>query len=182
MPATFSPAPAIARLGEVMQLAFVPADFDAALAHWTGTIGAGPFFLLENMALPNARYLGAPTGIVFTLALGYWGDMQIELIRTENAEPSHYRGQYGTGEGLHHVCILVDSIAEARAACTAAGATVVFEADVGDNGGVIYADPGRGAGSLIEILQPAPGTQDLFAMMRETHRTWDGSDPVRHLG
>ena len=70
-------APAIARLGDVMQLAFVPDDFDAALAHWTGTIGAGPFFLLNNVSLADARYLGAPTGIVFTMALGYWGDMQM---------------------------------------------------------------------------------------------------------
>jgi catechol 2,3-dioxygenase-like lactoylglutathione lyase family enzyme len=175
-------APAIAKLGEVMQLAFVPDDFDAALAHWTKTIGAGPFFLLENVSLPNARYLGAPTGIVFTMALGYWGDMQIELIRPENGEPSHYRDLYGTGNGLHHVCILVDSIVEARAACTAANATVVFEADVGEAGGVIYADAGQGAGSLIELLQPQDGTRELFAMMRETHRTWDGQDAVRVLG
>ena len=175
-------APAIARLGNVMQLAFVPDDFDAALAHWTGTIGAGPYFLLNNVSLANARYLGAPTGIVFTMALGYWGDMQIELIRPENGDPSHYRGHYATGQGLHHVCILVDSIVEARAACAKAGATVVFEADVGEAGGVIYADPGYGAGSLIELLQPQAGTRELFAMMRDAHRAWDGSDPVRALG
>jgi catechol 2,3-dioxygenase-like lactoylglutathione lyase family enzyme len=177
-----SAARPIARLGEIMQLAFVPDDFDAAIAHWTGTIGAGPFFLLENMALANARYCGASTGIVFTMALGYWGDMQIELIRPENDEPSHYRGQYGTGNALHHVCILVDSIEETRAACAAAGITEVFAGDVGEAGGVIYADPGQGAGSLIELLEPQPGTRELFAMMREAHRTWDGTDPVRRLG
>ena len=180
-PAIARPGP-IAQLGNVMQLAFVPDDFDAALAHWTGTIGAGPFFLLEQVSLANARYLGTPTGIVFTMALGYWGDMQIELIRPENAEPSHYRGRYATGQGLHHVCILVDSIGEARAACAAAGAAMVFEADVGEAGGVIYVDPGHGAGSLIELLQPQGGTRELFAMMRDAHRAWDGSDPVRRLG
>ena len=31
-------------LGEVMQLAYVPADFDGALKFWIETMGAGPFF------------------------------------------------------------------------------------------------------------------------------------------
>jgi catechol 2,3-dioxygenase-like lactoylglutathione lyase family enzyme len=174
--------PSIAGLGEIMQLAFVPDDFDAALAHWTGTIGAGPFFLLEYIALANARYLGEPTAARFTLALGYWGGMQIELIRPDNDQPSHYRGRYAPGPGLHHVCILVDSIADARAACARAGAVTVFEGDVGDTGAVIYADPGRGAGSLIELLQPRDGTREQFAIMQQAHRTWDGTDPVRRLG
>lgn len=173
---------ALASLGDVMQLAFVPADFDAAVKHWTEVIGAGPFFLLPNMSLPGGRYRGAASDPIFTMALGYWGDMQIELIRPENDAASIYRGEYAVGEGLHHVCILVDSIAEARARCEAVGAEIIFEAPVGDTGGVIYADPGTGPGNLIELLEPQPGTRELFAMMRDAARRWDGSEPLRSLG
>ncbi|MDR6833427.1 MULTISPECIES: VOC family protein [unclassified Sphingopyxis] len=173
---------ALASLGDVMQLAFVPADFDAAVKHWTEVIGAGPFFLLPNMSLPGGRYRGAASDPIFTMALGYWGDMQIELIRPENDAASIYRGEYAVGEGLHHVCILVDSIAEARARCEAVGAEIIFEAPVGDTGGVIYADPGTGPGNLIELLEPQPGTRELFAMMRDASRRWDGSEPLRSLG
>ena len=42
--------------------------------------------------------------------------------------------------------------------------------------------PQKCAGSLIELLQPQAGTRELFAMMRDAHRAWDGSDPVRALG
>lgn len=173
---------AIAGLGEIMQLAFVPSDFDAALAHWTGVMGAGPFFLLENIALADMRYLGEPSDAVFTLALGYWGGMQIELIQPENDAPSVYRGEYGVRDRLHHVCILVDDIAEARRACGDVRAKIVVEARVGEQGGVLYVDPGGGPGNLVELLQPEPGTAELFTTMREAARGWDGSEPVRRLG
>jgi methylmalonyl-CoA/ethylmalonyl-CoA epimerase len=172
----------LASLGDVMQLAFVPADFDAAVKHWTEVIGAGPFFLLPNMSLPGGRYRGVASDPVFTMALGYWGEMQIELIRPENDAASIYRGDYAVGEGLHHVCVLVDSIAEARARCEAVGAEIIFEAPVGDSGGVIYADPGTGPGNLVELLEPQAGTRELFAMMRDAARGWDGSEPLRSLG
>ena len=33
--------PTITSLGEIMQLAYVPADFDATLKFWIETVGAG---------------------------------------------------------------------------------------------------------------------------------------------
>ena len=172
----------LAALGEVMQLAYVPSDFDAAIRHWTKVMGAGPFFLLPDVSLPGGTYLGEPSDPVFTMALGYWGDLQIELIRPENDATSLYRGDYAVGEGLHHVCILVDSIAQARERCDEVGAKIIFEAPVGEAGGVIYADPGTGPGTLVELLQPQAGTRELFAMMRDAAKGWDGSEPLRALG
>lgn len=172
----------LASLGDVIQLAFVPSDFDMAVKHWTEVIGAGPFFLLPNVALPGGRYRGEASDPVFTMALGYWGDMQIELIRPENDAASIYRGDYGVRDRLHHVCVLVDSIDEARARCGEVGAEITFEAPVGDSGGVIYADPGGGPGNLVELLEPQAGTRELFAMMRDAAKGWDGSEPLRSLG
>ncbi|HWA63319.1 MAG TPA: VOC family protein [Caulobacteraceae bacterium] len=173
----------IAGLGEVMQLAFVPADFDAALDHWTRVMGAGPFFALDHVQLEAVKYRGAPAQIDFSMALGYWGDIQIELIRQHNDAPSIYKTWRDEGrEGLHHVCILVDDMAHARSVCAAAGAEVLQEGLVPGGGEVIYADPGGGPGSLVEILKPAPGGLGFFAMMREAARGWDGADPLRRLG
>jgi len=173
---------AIAQLGEVMQLAFVPADFDAALEHWL-RVGAGPFFALDHVRLDDVRYRGQPADIDFSMMIGYWGDLQVELIRQHNATPSIYKAWLDQGrEGLHHVCILVDDMAAARSACAAAGATVEQEGRVPGGGEVIYVDTGGGPGTMVEILKPSPGSREFFAMMREAHRGWDGADPVRRLG
>ena len=172
----------LATLGPVMQLAWLPQDFDAAVRHWTQTMGVGPFFIMENIKLEDLRYLGEPTDAVFSLALAYWGDIQIELIRPENDAPSIYNGPYAVRDRLHHVCLLVDDIADAYAACAEHNAKILVEGKVGESGRVIYADPGGGPGSVIEILQTQPGTAELFGMIRQAGIGWDGSDPVRKLG
>ena len=172
----------LAKLGPVMQLAWLPSDFDAALRHWTQTMGVGPFFFLENIKLEDMRYLGEPTDAVFSLALAYWGDVQIELIRPENDAPSIYNGEYAVRDRLHHVCLLVDDIADAYAACAEHGAKILVEGKVGESGRVIYADPGGGPGSVIEMLQSQPGTAELFGMIKQAGIDWDGSDPLRKLG
>ena len=171
----------IADIGPVMQIAFVPEDFDAALDHWTKIMGVGPFFVMEKLALENMRYRGVPSDCVFTLALAYWGDLQIELIQQNNDAPSIYRDMPNRG-AMHHVCILTGDIVRAKALALAAGAELLVEAKVGADGSVIYVDSGGYPGGLVEILQPATGSSALFAMIRDAARNWDGSDPVRRLG
>ncbi|WP_298470533.1 VOC family protein [uncultured Erythrobacter sp.] len=172
----------IAGLGEVMQLAFVPKDFDAAVKHWTEVMGVGPFFLMEGIHLEGMKYRGAPTDAVFDLALAYWGDLQIELIRPRDTHPSIYSGEYADlNDGLHHVCILVDNIEEAYRVCGEQGAEVVIEGALGDSK-VIYVDPGSGPGGLVEILQQGEGGPGLFAMIKQAGEGWDGSEPLRSLG
>jgi len=78
--------------------------------------------------------------------------------------------------------VLVDDMNAARSVCATVGGTVLQEALVPGGGEVIYVDTGGAPGSLIEVLKPAPGTREFFKMMREAHRSWDGSDAVRSLG
>lgn len=175
-------ASGLAGLGAIMQMAYVPDDFDAAVDHWTKRMGVGPFFLLEDIHLDGMTYKGAPTEARFDLALAYWGDIQIELIRPRDDHPSIYTGEYAdVGGGLHHVCILVDDIADAYAACERHGAEIVIEGNFGASK-VIYADPGMGPGSLIEVLQQDPDGPDLFGMIKAAGDGWDGTEPLRSLG
>jgi hypothetical protein len=172
----------IKALGKIIQLAYLPADFDAALTYWTQTVGVGPFFLLENIQLGEMKYRGQPSAAVFSIAIGYWGDIQIELCRAENDAPSIYTGEYAVTDRLHHICIFVESIAEARRACAEVGAEIIVEGKVGDTGEVIYVDAGGGPGHLIELLQPMAGSEGLFDMMRLAAQDWDGSEPLRRIG
>ena len=168
--------------GPIMQLAFLPEDFDAALRYWTETMGVGPFTLLDGIELGDMRCMGEPSHARFGVAIAYWNDMQIELIRPENDAPAHYTGGYKVHDRVHHVCVVVDDMDAVRAALDAAGATIVVEGKVGDDGYVIYADPGTGPGGLIEYVKLGAGGAELFAMIRESAKGWDGSEPLRRLG
>ena len=174
----------IAALGQVMQMAFVPADFDAALRFWTETIGAGPFFVMEHIKAENCKYLGQAADIDFTAAVGYWGDLQIELIKQHNSAPSIYSTWREQGrEGLHHVCIAVDDMDHARAVCAAAGATVLQEAQFrGGSAEVLYVDTHGGPGTMVELWKGDDAGRAFFASVRDASRNWDGSNPVRRRG
>ncbi|WP_353204730.1 VOC family protein [Sphingomonas sp.] len=168
-------------LGDVIQFAYFPTDFDATMRYWIETIGVGPFFVLNDVRLDDMKYKGQPTDAVFTMALGYWGDIQIELIKTDSDAPSLYAGDYAVRDRLHHICIFVEDMKATRTACAQAGAEVIVEGKVGADGEVIYVDPGQGPGHIIEFLQPVSGSQALFQMMKEAARNWDGTDPIRVL-
>ena len=175
-------ADTIAGLAPIMQLAFVPRDIDAALRHWTKVIGVGPFFHFPHIGYTSASYRGAPSHIDFSLYIGYWGDLQIELIQQHCDSPSIYTSWLRDGrEGLHHVCIVVDDAAHAREVCATAGATVEQELFL-EGMEAFYVDTGGGPGTMVEILRPSPDFLGLCDMMRDAARDWDGSDPIRPLG
>lgn len=171
----------IAHFGPIEQLAFVPSDFDAAIEYWTQTMGIGPFFLFEGLKLDDMRYRGKSTDAAFTVAIAYWGDVQIELVRGDNEAPAHYNGEYGVKDRLHHVLQIVDDFDAAMAAFAAVGGEVIVSGGFG-GGKVAYIDPGAGPGGLVEILEPGEGAAELFAMIKRASVDWDGSEPIRRLG
>jgi len=171
----------ISGFGQIAQMAFVPSDFDAAIAYWTKIMGVGPFYLFEDIALEDMRYRGQPTDARFTVAIAYWGDIQIELVKAENDAPAHYNGDYGVRDRLHHVLQFVDDFDAAMRAVAAAGGEIIVSGSFG-GGQVAYVDPGAGPGGLVEIFQPGEGAGALFDMIKQAGVDWDGSDPIRRLG
>lgn len=170
----------IAALGPIVQMAYVPTDFDAAIDYWTETMGVGPFFMFENISLDEMKYRGEPTEAKFTVGIAYWGDIQIELVRGENDAPGHYNGEYGVKDQLHHVLLMVDDFAKAERVVAQAGAEIIVSGGFG-GGKVMYVDPGSGPGGMVEILQPGEGVEDMFAMMKNAAKSWDGVEKICSL-
>jgi methylmalonyl-CoA/ethylmalonyl-CoA epimerase len=171
----------LTQLGPVMQIAYVPADFDAALRFWTETMGVGPFFVREHVKLEKVLYRGAETDPDFDMALAYWGDVQVELIRQHNDAPSIYADWRTAGlQGVQHMCVTVEDMAATRALVVERGGTIVQEVFMpGGVGEAIYADMGGGPGTMIEYIWLDPARLAGFAAMRQAARDWDGRDPVR---
>lgn len=164
--------------GEAFQIAFLPKDFDAALERWL-TLGAGPFFKMENRRFPHSTFRGRPVGTTIDVALGYWGDVQIEMIRQLDSEPSVYSEWMEAGrEGVHHLGVVVPDLGAARARCESVGYEVLQEIQ-GDGMEIFYAAAGVADLPMIECMTPPPATLQMFEVMKAAHRGWDGSDPVR---
>jgi hypothetical protein len=167
------------QFGDVLQLGYVPTDFRQSLHYWSHNVGAGPFFVRENLLLKGWRYLGQAVDINITVAIGYWGELQIELIQQNCDTQSVYKAFRENGrEGLHHIGIDCTDAAAARSQLAEARMAIIQEVD-GPTGGMFYAAIPDCAETMLEFLCLTAAQRQYFSTLRDAHRTWDGSNPVR---
>lgn len=167
-------------LGEIMQIAFVPQDFDAALQHWLN-MGAGPFFVFKDKEPDWTHAFGREIPFRMDVALGNWGELQIELIRQKCAGRTIYSDWYDAKkEGVHHTCIRVADMAAGKKLCLSNGFRLVHEGGYGRTEWA-YFDTHGGDGTLLEIVCTADGGPGFYAVTRDAARNWDGRDPIRFL-
>ena len=163
----------------VRQIAYVVRDMERALDYWTKYLNAGPFFLLEHAPLEDQRYRGAASNADVSLALGNSGSVQIELIYCENDAPSVYREFLDAGKsGVHHLGLMPENFTETCEYFASRGHEKAFECTVG-GAPLAYFDTVDSLGHFIELWDNNPAYLDLFRLIEDAAKGWDGSDPVR---
>jgi len=168
----------IASLGPIAQICWITDDLHKTLDFWTGTLGVGPFFVLEHQRPTNVKAWGKPVEIDYSAALGYWGDMSIEFIQQHSKTKTFFSDWLARGQtGPHHVLINVPDMAEAEETMRSKGGTLVYEKS-SETSTVKYFDMGED-GPYIEIGWAPPGTGSKLEQLRAAARNWDGRDPIR---
>jgi len=163
----------------VRQLAYVVRDLESALKYWTEVLKVGPFFKFEHCPLSNQRYRGSPADVDVTLALGNSGALQIELIYQHNNAPSVYKEFLDAGrEGVHHFGMMPVDYASACAQYKALGHEAAFVCDIG-GAELTYFDTVDTVGHFIELWEHNVIFTDLFDMVENAAKDWDGKDPIR---
>src|SRR5690606_1258129 len=95
--------------GSILELCQVTDDMDAAIAHWTGLFGAGPFYVFDVPAMPGQTHRGQPSSIDLRIAFGFSGGLLIELLQQTNDAPSVFREMIESkGPGFHHLMPRMD--------------------------------------------------------------------------
>lgn len=170
--------------GPIAQLGLVVRDFDAAIVHWTNVQGVGPFFHFREVTVEDYRYRGRPgPAPVVSIAFGYSGDLQVEIIHQHNAVPSCYTDFLASGrEGVHHVSSFLDrqGFEQAHARMRKAGSP---ELHAGSIGGIRFAyfDTDVAVGVCVcEISESGePAVRAVFDQFRLASQDWQGSKPLR---
>ncbi len=142
------------------RIAYVVANLDEALDHWTRVMKAGPFYRLDHAPLANKRYRGQDSDVDISLAIGYSGDLQIELIQQNNEAPSVYKEFLDAGRtGIHHIGIMPEDYQAALAPYGGLGHGPAFEADFG----------GAKLTDIDTVVRTSNPIESTFATVR--HRT-----------
>jgi hypothetical protein len=174
--------------GEMRQIAFVVRDLESALRYWTETLGVGPFFMLRDLVPDKWLYRGtsAPAPKI-TIALGYSGEFQVELIRQHDDNPSAYRDFLAAGrEGFHHVSSWMTRAEydRERERIRSTGVVAAHEGSIpGNNVRFAYfatdAAPGGFFYEIAEVKEPP--VYEMMMMIRDAARSWDGKQAIREL-
>lgn len=157
----------------IRQIGYVVPDLEAALEHWLGKTGAGPFVLMPDQRFEGWSYRGQPQDLVLDIAFGQAGGMMLELIQPRGPWPNVY------GEGppqhapfIHHFGFLVDDLERASAELDA---PLVTAARIDDGAELRYFDCRDRFGVHFELITNTPSVRAFFELSEGLAREWDGS-------
>lgn len=164
------------QLGPVRQLGYVVDDIERTLNGYR-KLGVGGWTVMKNVTL-NGIFHGQPSNPVIHVALGYCGDMQIELIQQVDNAPSPYRGFIERGHfGLHHTAFLVNDIEREAAQLVQDGFELIFDIQMPKGmGRYKYLQSAElGPHHFIELLENTTMMQQMFAAGSAAAQTWPQS-------
>jgi hypothetical protein len=172
------------QLGEPHHCAYVVDDIEATVRRLVDQLGAGPFFLIENVPLETVLSRGEPAEFVHNSAFGYCGGGAIELMQVLSLAPERVqKGFSGPRPRIHHVAYVVPptEVADLRSSLDDRGLTEYLSSQLGEAETTLH-DASAAFGHDIEIHVENEGLRDFFEMVRASADGWDGSESLRPVG
>jgi hypothetical protein len=169
------------RLGEPHHHAYLVDDIEATVGRLVDQLGAGPFFLVEEVPFDSTLSRGEPARFVHNSAFGYCGGGPIELMETIELAPERVeRGFSGSRPAIHHVAYVVpaEEVEPLRSTLDQRGLPEYLRTRLGEVEGTFH-DASAVLGHDVEIHADSEGLRQFFEMVRDGAEGWDGSKPLR---
>jgi len=170
-----------AQLGEPHHLAYLVEDIETTVSRLVGQLGAGPFFLVENVPLENLLSRGEPAEFGHSSAFGLCDGGAIELIETVSLAPERVEERFaGPRPRVHHVAYAVPAteVADLRSALDRRGLSQYLSSQLGEVDTTLH-DASALLGHDIEVHVDAQGLREFFGMISAAAEGWDGAEPLR---
>jgi hypothetical protein len=165
----------------LIQICFVVQDLATAMGDYHTSLGAGPWFVGPD---PDDEprgtvYRGVPTALGARIALGYAGDLMIELVEPLAGSMSVFSDWLQErGPGLHHFGFGTHDFAQTLAALERDGRAPIFRSVTPRGARIAMFEAGIGHGALEEYIEFTPEGEAFYAFMRAATSAWDGRELV----
>jgi len=165
----------------MIELCHVVADMDTALAHWTGVLRAGPFYVGDMRMEEGHRYREKPATLAIRVAFGFSGGLLIELVQPLPGDQSVFAEVLTErGPGYHHV-MLRENYDTAHARLSEQGFAIALENTTPLGERCTLFDTRAQNGGFIEVMDLHIGFGRLTEAMAVAHEGFTGANPVRPL-
>ena len=168
-------------LGKPHHYAYVVEDIGATVNRLADQLGAGPFFLVEDVPLENVLSRGEPAEFVHNSAFGSCGGGAIELIEVISLAPERAETRFsGPRPRIHHIGYAVPptEVADLRSSLDERGLPEYLSSQLGEVDTTLH-DASAVLGHDIEIHVDSEGLRGFFGMVSGAAEGWDGSEPLR---
>lgn len=171
--------------GGARQVGYVVHDIEKAMAHWSRTLGVGPWFYKEEVGTTEFNYHGkASRPPKLSIALANSGHLQIELIQQRDDAPSLYLDSLKrSGEGAQHLAYWTDDrFDDMVRQLRSSGYVEGHSGRMGTRGRFAYFVHPELPSGMFEVSEMTGGKGDYFREIRHAAEGWDGTDPIRRIG
>lgn len=151
------------------QLSYYVEDLDEAAERFHKLFGAGPFIKMGPLRFQKCVYRGREIDPEFEIALGMWGEIEVELVHKISGEPYLFDEK---GYGFNHINVIVDDYDEAIEQFAKYGlepGMTMISSDMP----IAYIDAMDVLGHNIEIHGPSSSATSLC---RAAKANWDGKE------
>lgn len=157
------------------QIAWVTPDLDATETALTGLLGVRTWVRIPDVHFaPDAcSYHGEPADFVAGISLSYLGDMQLELISPVRGENIYSDFLRGSGPGLHHICMEVESpeqLDTVLSEATDQGAAVVQQGVMPGGIQFAYLSAPQAGVPFVEIAYVSPEMRVFYDYIKREQR------------
>jgi methylmalonyl-CoA/ethylmalonyl-CoA epimerase len=163
--------------GIVMQHGYVVSKIEEVVPKWAA-LGIGPFFTGPSFKFDKYVYRGEELPCSLRCAIGYWGNIQIELLEPIGDSKSLYADEVRRAPGkLNHFATIVPDVDALIAKHDLAGKVVQHGLTRGIRfayiEGIVPGDV------LLELFESTELTELSSAVIHAAARDWNGSRPLR---
>lgn len=165
----------------IRQIAYFVPDIEAAARRHAALFSSGPYYVIHSAALSLCEYRGNPVELDHSSAYGQWGEVMIEFVQQNNSAPSVFKDLYPSGQGFHHVALIVDNLEQTRREFEAAGYPTALYAEAGTDVAFAMMDTVKDYGHFVELYEPTPLVTTLYDTVKSAAVDFDGTDLIRPL-
>ncbi|MBF0431788.1 MAG: VOC family protein [Fibrobacteria bacterium] len=142
----------------ICQIAFIVPDLEQTVKNMTERFGCGPwhYYTYGKPLVKRMTRRGKPTEYKMKIALGYIGEMRIELIEPLEGDTVYKEFVEKHGYGIHHLGVLTDDMQDSLKKAEESGLEMTMDgAGFGpdDDGHYAYLDTEDLIGTTIELIE-----------------------------
>jgi hypothetical protein len=164
---------------EFLHISWNVDNLESAAAFFARTLGAGPFFSIENVVFDRLAW-HQPSSPVWnhSTALGAWGDMVIEIQEMHEIKPQELaQGLSAARNSVNHIGYAAGDYRAESDRLSELGMPRFLDAKTGEIEEYYHWAPELGL--AIEVHKDTDFIRNTHIALRQAAKDWDGKDPLR---